>query len=44
MYSQVTQEEDNKLAENSQKALDGVLVFVSPYFTPKFLHTSIGKS
>jgi hypothetical protein len=39
MYSKVTQEEDNKLVERWQKALDGLLVFVSPPFTPKFLRT-----
>jgi len=43
MYSKVTQEEDNKLAERWQKALDGLLVFVSPHVTPQFLHTSIGN-
>ena len=43
MYSKVTQEGDNKKAEHWQKALDGVLVFVSPHFTPKFLYTSIGN-
>jgi len=36
MYSKVTQEEDNKLAERWQKALEGLLVFVSPHFTPQF--------
>ena len=41
MYSKVTQEEDNKMAEHFQKALDGLLVFVSPHFTPPYLHTSI---
>ena len=41
MYSEVTQEEDNKVAERSLKAADSLLVFVSPYFTPLFLHTSI---
>lgn len=39
MYSKVTQEEDNKLAERWQKALDGLLVFVSSHFTPQFLRT-----
>ena len=41
MYSKITQEEDNKMAERFQKALDGLLVFVSPHFTPPCLHTSI---
>jgi len=44
IYSKVTQEEDNKLTERWQKALDGLLVFVSPRFTPQFLHTSIGNN
>ena len=43
MYSKVTQEEDNKLAERWQKGLDGLLVFVSPRFTPHILHVSIGN-
>ena len=43
MYSKVTQEEDNKMAERFQKAADGLLVFVSPRLTPPFLHTSIGN-
>ena len=42
MYSKVTQEEDNKMAERFQKAADGLLVFVSSHFTPQFLYTSIG--
>ncbi|SRR5260221_511408 len=43
MYSKVTQEEDNKMADRFQKAADGLLVFVSPHFTAPFLHTSIGN-
>ena len=43
MYSRVTQEDDNKMAERYQKAADGVLVFVSPHFNTGFLHTSIGN-
>jgi len=43
MYSKVTQEEDNTRVERFHKSLDGLLVFVSPRFTPKFLHPSIGN-
>ena len=43
MHSKVTQEVVNKMAEHSQNATDGLLVFVSPHFAPPFLHTSIGN-
>ena len=43
MYSKVTQEEDNTMAERSLKAADGLFVFVSTRLTPPFLHTLIGN-
>jgi len=33
MYSKITQEMDNKEAENGQQYVDGLLVFVSPRVT-----------
>ena len=41
MYSEIVQEEDNKIAENHQKSADGILVFVSPCVARPFLRTSI---
>ena len=44
MYSKVAQEGDNKLAERFQKAADGLLVLVSPHFTPQFFASLNRKS
>ena len=36
MYSRISQEEDNRIAELHQRSADGILIFVSPRVTQLF--------